>query len=165
MTNNDVLRRLRYILDIKNTTMIDIFKLSDKVFKEDGVIALLKKEEEENYLECTNEDMTAFLDGLIVYKRGPSNKKAEVDPTHLTNNMILKKIRIALEIKEEDMLKVLKLGGIVISKYELSALFRKEGHKNYKECGDQILRNFLRGLTEKYRAKTNVKDEPEEKKP
>ena len=71
--------------------------------------------------------------------------------SRLTNNIILKKLRIALELKEDDMLAVLKLGEVDISKSELSALFRKEGHKNYKECGDQFLRKFLKGLSLRYR--------------
>jgi uncharacterized protein YehS (DUF1456 family) len=68
-----------------------------------------------------------------------------------SNNTILKKLRIALELKEDDMLGILKLSDVAVSKAELSAFFRKEGQKNYKECGDQFLRNFLKGLTLRYR--------------
>ncbi len=156
MTNNDILRRLRYALNIKNATMVKIFKLASRTEDEASVIHMLKKEEDEGYLECRNEVMSSFLNGLIIYKRGPSDKKPDTDGSILTNNMILKKIRIALEIKEENMLRILKLGNAQISKYELSALFRKEGHKNYKECGDQFLRNFLKGLVEYCRPSTNT---------
>jgi uncharacterized protein YehS (DUF1456 family) len=94
------------------------------------------------------------LDGLILHKRGkketePGQVKKAASP--LTNNAILKKLRIALELKEDDMIGVLKLADIAVSKSELTALFRKEGHKNYKECGDQFLRNFLNGLFIRYR--------------
>ena len=85
-----------------------------------------------------------FLDGFIVYKRGRRETKpgeTKKPDTRLTNNTILKKLRIALELKEEDLLAVLKLADVDISKPALSALFRKEGHKNYKECGDQFLEN------------------------
>jgi uncharacterized protein YehS (DUF1456 family) len=64
----------------------------------------------------------------------------------LTNNDILKKIRVALELKDEDVVKILKLADFDISKSELNALYRKPDHPNYKECGDQLLRNFLNGL-------------------
>ncbi|MBL7889160.1 MAG: DUF1456 family protein [Bacteroidia bacterium] len=64
----------------------------------------------------------------------------------LTNNDILKKIRVALELKDEDIIKILKLSEFEMTKSELNALFRKPDHPNYKECGDQLLRNFLNGL-------------------
>ena len=64
----------------------------------------------------------------------------------LTNNDILKKLRIALELKDEDIIHILKLADFTVSKSELSALFRKDDHPNYVACGDQLLRNFLQGL-------------------
>jgi len=63
----------------------------------------------------------------------------------MTNNDILKKLRVALELKESDIIEILQLADFEISKSELSALFRKEDHRNYKECGDQVLRRFLNG--------------------
>lgn len=154
MTNNDILRRLRYALDIKDSTMIEIFKLSGYEISHSNLIDLLKKEEDDGYVECTDQAMELFLDGLIVHKRG----KREIMPGHvekkespLTNNSILKKLRIALKFRENDMLGTLKLAGMSLSKSELSALFRKEGQRHYKECGDQILRNFLKGLTTRFR--------------
>jgi uncharacterized protein YehS (DUF1456 family) len=154
MTNNDILRRLRYALDIKDSTMIEIFKLSEYEITRSNLIDLLKKEEEEGYVDCSDEVMELFLDGLIIHKRG----KREMMPRHvekqdapLTNNGILKKLRIALKFREDEMLSTLKLAGMSLSKSELSALFRKEGQRHYKECGDQILRNFLKGLTTRFR--------------
>ncbi len=64
----------------------------------------------------------------------------------LTNNDILKKLRVALELKDEDIIHILSLSDFEITKSELSALFRKEDHPNYRPCGDQLLRNFLNGL-------------------
>jgi uncharacterized protein YehS (DUF1456 family) len=64
----------------------------------------------------------------------------------MTNNDILKKLRIALELRDTDIIEILKLADFEVSKSELSALFRKEDHPNYKECGDQLLRRFLNGL-------------------
>jgi uncharacterized protein YehS (DUF1456 family) len=154
MTNNDILRRLRYALDIKDSTMVEIFKLSEYGIARSDLIDLLKKEEEEGYADCSDEVIVLFLDGLIIHKRG----NGEMAPGHvekrdlpLTNNGILKKLRIALKFREDEMLSTLKLAGMSLSKSELSALFRKEGQRHYKECGDQILRNFLKGLTTRFR--------------
>ncbi len=149
-----MLRRIRYALNINDSTMIEIFRLSGHEMEQATLTGLLKKEDEKGWVECSNDVMKLFLDGLILHKRG--RRETDSGPTkkpepRLTNNGILKKLRIALELKEEDMLGILKLADVDISKSELSALFRKEGHKNFRECGDQFLRNFLNGLTIRYR--------------
>ena len=154
MINNDILRRSRYALNISDATMLEIFSLSGHAIEPSMLAAFLKKEDENGFVDCSNEVMTFFLDGLIIQKRGKAETRpgqAKKKDASLTNNSILKKIRIALEFKEEDMLESLKLGGMEVSKSELSALFRKEGHKHYKACGDQFLRNFLSGLAIKLR--------------
>ncbi len=154
MINNDVLRRLRYALEIKDATMIEIFNLSKHKIGRSDLTGLLKKEEDEGYVNCSDRVMELFLDGLIIYKRGKRDEvpgNVEKQDLPLTNNNILKKLRIALKFREDDMLGILKLAGMNISKSELSALFRKEGQRHFKECGDQILRNFLKGLTVRYR--------------
>ena len=96
-----------------------------------------------------------MLDGLIIKNRGRQESKpgqqAPPKPDKLTNNVILKKLRIALELRDTDILEILDLAKFQISKSELGALFRRPGHKNYKECGNQFLRNFLIGLALKYR--------------
>lgn len=150
MNNNDILRRLRYALDISNPAMIEIFQLSGCSIEQPTLIKLLKKEEEDDFIACSNPLMSLFLDGLIVHKRGRRESEAGQAPkpdASLNNNSILKKLRIALDLKEDDMLAIMQQAGVTISKSELSALFRNNGHKHYKECGDQFLRNFLQGLT------------------
>ena len=156
MNNNDVLRRLRYAMDFSNPTMIEIFQLSGCTIEQPTLIKLLKKEEEEEFIACSNPLMSLFLDGLIVHKRGRRETDSEPPKPDaaLNNNAILKKLRIALDLKEEDMLAVMGLAGVKISKAELSALFRNKGHKHFKECGDQFLRNFLQGLTIRNRGKS-----------
>ena len=154
MTNNDVFRRLRYAININNQTVVEIFRLSGLKMGQSDITALVKKEDEEGYLECSDQVLEGFLDGLIAYKRGKREgepDKAKEAPTQLTNNDILKKIRIALALKEDEMLALFKLAQFPTSKSELSAVFRAKGHENYKQCGDQMLRNFLRGLTTKTR--------------
>ena len=160
MTHNDVIRRLRYALDLSNPAVVEIFRLSGRDLLLSDFMALLKKEGEEGYQECSDAVLEGFLDGLIALKRG----KKEGEPAsavtgggHLSNNDILKKIRIALELKEAEMLAVFQLAGFPTSKSELTALFRTKGHENYKECGDQLLRNFLKGLTLKYRDDATAK--------
>lgn len=150
MNNNDILRRLRYALDISNPVMIDIFQLSGCTIEQNTLIKLLKKEEEEEFISCSNPLLSFFLDGLIIHKRGRRESDAGQAPkpdASLNNNAILKKLRIALDLKEDDMLAIMALAGVKISKAELSALFRNKDHKHFKECGDQFLRNFLQGLT------------------
>jgi len=161
MNNNDILRRVRYALDISNPGMIDIFKLAGCSLELPTLLKLLKKEEEEEFISCSNPMLSFFLDGLIINRRGRRDGDDGQPPkpdASLNNNAILKKLRIALDLKEEDMLVVMKLAGVVISKSELSALFRNKGHKHYKECGDQFLRNFLQGLTIRNRKVTGEKE-------
>jgi len=154
MTNNDVLRQLRYALNINDSKMIEMFKLADHEIEQSNLTSLLKKEDEEGFADCADYVLGYFLNGLIIYKRGRKEMKpgeTRKPDSRLTNNTILKKLRIALELKEDDMLAIMKLADVDISKSELTALFRKEGHKNYKECGDQFLRKFLKGLSIRYR--------------
>jgi uncharacterized protein YehS (DUF1456 family) len=147
MTNNYILRNIRYALTLDDSTMIEIFGLSEHDVDPATLSALLKKEDEQGHIACSDEIMGSFLDGLIIHKRGrKETQPGRAKPAALTNNDILKKLRIALELKEDDMLNILKLGDVEISKSELTALFRKKGHKHYKECGDQFLRYFFKGL-------------------
>lgn len=155
MTNNDILRRFRYALDISNPKMLEIFRLAGRELDQAALVSLLKKEEDEGFQPCGNGLLEAFLDGLIILKRGP--REGEPDETPVTagglnNNVILRKLRIALEMRDDDMVEVMKLAGVRVTRSELGAFFRSRGHKNYKECGDQFLRSFLKGLTNRYRA-------------
>ena len=149
MTNNDLLRRLRYALNLNGVTMAEIMGLAGREVGPAEVLKLLKKEDEHGFVACDDALMAAFLDGLITYKRGSHILKPASPQPEATwnNNIILRKLRIALELNDEAMMAVLKQAGVTVSKSELSALFRAAGHRNYKECGDQFLRNFVRGLT------------------
>lgn len=157
MNNNDILRRVRYALDISNPGMIEIFKLSGCNLELPTLLKFLKKEEEDEFISCSNPMLSFFLDGLIIHKRGRRDGDDGQPPkpdASLNNNAILKKLRIALDLKEDDMLAIMKLADVTISKPELTALFRNKGHKHFKECGDQFLRNFLNGLTVRNRKST-----------
>ncbi|WP_338972356.1 DUF1456 family protein [Fusobacterium nucleatum] len=155
MTNNDFLRRLRYALNIKDNIMVQIFKKGNITVRREDVLDYLKKDIDEGFKKLNNNGLIAFLDGLIIQKRGKKEDGTPVPQIKVTknnlNNVLLRKLRIALSFKSYDMIKIFKLGGVEISEGELSALFRSEDHKNYKECGDKYIRVFLKGLTEFYR--------------
>jgi uncharacterized protein YehS (DUF1456 family) len=157
MTPNDLLRRLRYVFDFKDSTLLEIFKLAEHEVDLATLMAFLKKEDDVGYVECSNQVLEAFLDGFIFYKRGKQDRLPTKSTSPLTNNAILKKLRIALAFQEDDMLSTFKLADLEVTKSELTALFRKEGHRKYKECGDQFLRNFLMGLTNRYRTDSSLK--------
>ena len=152
MTNNDFLRRLRYALNIKDNIMVQIFKKGNITVTKEDVLDYLKKDIDEGFKKLNNNDLIAFLDGLIIQKRGKREDGTPIPQVKVTknnlNNILLRKLRIALSFKSYDMIRIFKLGGIEISEGELSALFRSEDHKNYKECGDKYIRVFLKGLIE-----------------
>jgi uncharacterized protein YehS (DUF1456 family) len=150
MINNDILRSIRYMLDFGDGKVVEIIQLADADFpigKED-VQAFLKKDEDPGYAECSDRVLAHFLDGLVIYYRG-RNENAPPRPVEkrITNNLVLKKLRVAFELKDVDMHQVFADAGFPVSKPELSALFRQPDHHNYRACGDQMLRNFLKGLT------------------
>jgi uncharacterized protein YehS (DUF1456 family) len=149
MTNNDLLRRLRYALKLNGETIAEICRLAGYEIGPIEVLKLLKKEDEHGFTVCDDIVMNAFLDGLITHKRGRREAGPAPVPVSggLTNNIILRKLRIALELNDEKMIEIFLQAGVTISKPELSALFRAVDHRNYKVCGDQLLRNFVQGLT------------------
>lgn len=150
MNNNDLLRSIRDALKLDEATMVKIFEDAGREVGQSAISAFLKKENEDNYIPCSNPIMAFFLDGLIIHYRGRqegSPSSAAPKPVaELGNNTILKKLRIALDLKEEELALVLKKGGVTLTKNEITALFRKQGHKHYQECSDQLLGSFLKGV-------------------
>jgi uncharacterized protein YehS (DUF1456 family) len=150
MINNDVLRSIRYMLDLGDSKVVEIMKLPDADFAiaREDVQAFLKKEDEEGYVPCSDRALAHFLDGLIIHYRG-RNESLPQRPVEkrITNNVVLKKLRVAFELKDVDMHQIFEDAGFPVSKPELSALFRQPDHKHFRLCGDQMLRNFLKGLT------------------
>ncbi len=152
MNTNDVLKRLRFAVKISDAAMMEALALGGSPISREKLDSYFLKEEEEGYALCPQGALLALLDGMIAKKRGPREETPGSSGVHraaaptLDNNMVLKKLRIAFELKEEDLLEAMRLGGAELSKNELSALFRRKDQKNYKECMDQFLRNFLAGL-------------------
>ena len=163
MIHNDVLRRLRYALAINDTAAISIFKLVNYDMEIDYLHAVMKREGEEGYLPCRDKIIALFLDGLIIKNRGRQEGQMpqELGPKErLSNNEVLRKIRIAMSYKDDDMIAVLKLADFRISKGELSAFFRKPDHRNFKPAGDQVVRNLLQGMVKKYRPESTRQTSP-----
>ena len=163
MEIKDMFIRLRYALEIKNKEMAEIFKLGGMEISVPEVIQILTKsvddDEYSDQIICTNNMLDSFLNGLIIFKRGKQEPKPgqtntpappKVNREHV-NNLLLKKVKIAMQLTTEDMFDLFADAGIRLTKVELGALLRKEGHKNYMECGDKFARNFLKGLAIKYR--------------
>ncbi len=151
MTNNDILRRIRYTFDFNDDAMIDIFAAADHTVTRQQISGWLKKEGDDAYVDPSDTELAIFLNGLINTKRGKRDGEQPEPESRLTNNMIFMKLRIALNLKAEDILDILKLVDFRLSKHELSAFFRKPDNKHYRECKDQILRNFLLGVQRQLR--------------
>ena len=150
MTNNDILRRIRYTFDYSDSKMIAIFGLAGHQITRSQISDWLKKDDDPAYQECSDFQLAIFLNGLINDKRGKKEGPQPEPEEHLTNNIIFMKLKIALNLKAEDVLEIMNLTDLRMSKHELSAFFRKAEHKNYRYCQDQILRNFLKGMQLKY---------------
>ncbi|MGY1425187.1 DUF1456 family protein [Lysobacter sp. A289] len=150
MINNDVLRSIRFMLDLSDIKVVEITRLADPDFPIEklDVQAFLKRDEDADFIECPDDVLAHFLDGLVLHCRG-RDESLPPRPVEkrITNNIVLKKLRVAFQLKDVDMHQVFDAAGFPISKPELTALFRQADHKHFRRCGDQVLRNFLKGLT------------------
>lgn len=180
MMNNDVLRSLRFMLNIKEADLAALMllpepRLCSEVASAAQLESYLLPEEQDGHVMCPDRVLEDILNGLIVQKRGvrpapvasttgknaakptrksastPTSQQASKPSARIDNNMILKKLRIAFNLQEDDMLELLSSAEFAVSRPELSALFRAAGHKHYRACGDQLLRYFLKGLTHRIR--------------
>jgi len=149
LPNNDILRRIRYVFDFDDSKMIGIFGLGGRTVTRAEISDWLKKEDNPDYKSCPDPVFAAFLNGLIIDKRGPKEGSQPPAEERLNNNIVFRKLKIALDLQADQVLEVMNRAGLRISKHELSAFFRKPGHKHYRECKDQALRSFLKGLQTK----------------
>lgn len=156
MTNNDVLRRIRYIFDYGDDKMIALFAEAGCEVTREQVSNWLKNEDHDEFQALGDSELAMFLNGLINDRRGKKEGAQPAPEAKLTNNIIFRKLKIALDFKDDDILAVLNLADLRLSRHELSAFFRKVGHKHYRECKDQVLRNFMKGLQMKYRGEAEV---------
>ncbi|MFT5280549.1 MAG: hypothetical protein ACI9P8_002195 [Bacteroidia bacterium] len=147
MTNNDIIRRVRYVFDFNDLEMIALFKLANHDVKKSDVIDWLRKEEDPASVEITDRELAIFLNGLIIDKRGKREGPQPVPEDPLSNNMILRKLKIALDLKSDDILDLFDSIGKGISKHELSAFFRSSEHRSYGHTYSKSFRcyNFCLG--------------------
>jgi uncharacterized protein YehS (DUF1456 family) len=150
--NNDILRRLRFVFDLDDSNMMALSSSKDEKVTRAEISDWLKKDDDPEQKSMKDSQLAVFLNNLIEEKRGKREGPKPPVEKHLNNNMVFMKLKIALNMKAEDVLETLELAGFKLGKHELSAFFRKPGHKHYRECKDQVLRNFLQGLQMKYRA-------------
>nr|WP_318381015.1 DUF1456 family protein [uncultured Enterobacter sp.] len=153
MLNNDILRSLRYTLKVNNLDLKRIFTLGEADVSDEQIVAWLRKEDEEGFQACPDIVMATFLNGLIYDRRGKDESApALVTERKLNNNIVLKKLRIAFSLKTDDILAILTEQQFRVSMPEITAMMRAPDHKNFRECGDQFMRYFLRGLATRVHA-------------
>ncbi len=152
MNNNDVLRRIRYTFNFDDSKMMAVFGLGGLEVTRAEISDWLKKDDDPDYQKCSDQQLATFLNGLIVDKRGKKDGPQPEPEKQLSNNIIFRKLKIALNLQADDVLSLVNQADFRISKHELSAFFRKPGHRHYRECKDQVLRNFMKGMQLKYRA-------------
>lgn len=154
MNNNDIIRRIRYIFDFSDDQMMALFTRAEYEATREQISDWMKKDDDPAYKECSDTELAIFLNGLINEKRGKKEGPQMEPEQRLNNNIILRKLRIALNFKDDDLLKMMDLAGFRLSKTELSAFFRKPNHRHFRQCKDQVLRNFLKGLQIHHRPNT-----------
>tara|TARA_R110001592_G_scaffold24536_1_gene94412 strand:+ start:21783 stop:22439 length:657 start_codon:yes stop_codon:yes gene_type:complete len=152
VTNNYFLRRLRYTFDFNDAKMIELWTLADKEVTREQVTAWLKKDDDLDFVNCSDRMLAIFLNGLINDMRGKKDGPQMKPEARLNNNIILRKLKIALNLRDDDICEIINYGGDFIGKSELSAFFRKVGHQHYRELQDQMMRKFMQGLQAKHRA-------------
>jgi uncharacterized protein YehS (DUF1456 family) len=158
MTQNDILRRLRYAFDFSDGAIVSLFALSGVVVTREQVIDWMRRDEDPALQPLSDEQLAAFLNGLIVHKRGPREGVTPAPEKRLNNNIILRKLKIALNLQESDLLELMEQAGMPLGKPELTALFRKPEHRHYRECKDQLLRRFIQGVQLKYGGPRTVQE-------
>jgi uncharacterized protein YehS (DUF1456 family) len=146
MINNDLLRRISTIFELTDETIITTFALSQCEISADQLTNFFKEKDDSAYQAIEDVQFSGFLNGLITAQRGPSDGPVRDNEQELTNNMIFNKVKIALSLKAEDVIAILELAELSLDKYELSALFRNVNNKHYKNCSDEVLSAFLKGL-------------------
>ena len=157
MNNNDILRRLRYTFNFNDKQMVAIFASADEEVSREQISQWLKKDDDDDFVALFDTKLAVFLNGFINEKRGKKPGAQTIPEKRLSNNIILTKLKIALNLQAEEIISLLEDVGFRISKPELSAFSRKVDHKHYRECKDQVLRNLLQAIDKKYHVERSKK--------
>ena len=145
MTNNYILTSIMNSLKLDKTDILKSYRFADKKITKEDVDDILREHSDEKFILLSDEGFEMFLNGFIIYKRGPSDKKTKKQKIYFSNNIILKKLKIALDLKDEDIVAIFARDGLEITKSQLSAYFRRDGHINYRKCSDSLLKRFISG--------------------
>lgn len=155
MTNNDILRRLRYTFEFNDDKMMKLFALGGTEVTRAQISEWLKKDDDPDFKTLYDVLLATFLNGFIIAQRGKKDDQMPVPEKRLNNNIIFRKLKIALNLKDEDIIEILMLADMRVGKHEISAFFRNPTQKQYRPCKDQILRNFIQGLQVRYHVEKN----------
>ena len=139
--------------------MIDIFKAEGFDVTVAQIVGWTKRDDDPERVDLRDSMLAAFLNGFIEEKRGPKDGPKPVPEIELNNNDVLRKFKIALNLRDTDLLSIFKLSHTQISKHELSSFFRKKDHRNRAHMKDQFLRNFFHGMQAKYKDGISYDDE------
>ena len=152
MNNNDVLRRIRYIFDYGDDKMMNIFFKAEKHVTREQICDWLKRDDQPTFKKLRDVELSTFLNGLIHEKRGKKEGPAPVPEKNVSNNLILRKLKIALNFQAEDVPCCHGSRRAELKQARIECFFFESLHtSNYRECRDQVLRNFLTGLGKKLR--------------
>lgn len=157
MNNNDILKRIRFVFDFNDLKMTQIFDQADLSVSKEEVRSWLTHEDDRFFIELSDKKLAIFLNGLINEKRGKREGPLPAPEEKINNNLVLKKLKIALDLKSEDVLNIFKLVNKPISVHEVTDFLRNPKQNKYKVIKDQYLRNFLEGLQVKYRDNEGIK--------
>ena len=152
MINNDIYRRLRYLFGYQYGEVISLFESTGFEVSEAQYKGWACKEEEDRFLAMTDRELAIFLNGVIIKMRGAQPGPPPIPEEEMSNNVILRKLKIAFNLRSEDMLEIFALVDRKLSPHELSAFFRKPSHSSFRNLKGQYLRNFLMGLQIKYKS-------------
>ena len=151
MKINDILFKIKTALSLTDKEMQETYSLTGFEMSQERLESILKRHQDKGFSEATYEELGLFLDGLVVLKRGEPSKKRDADEVfELTNNLIMKKLRVAMNLKESELVIIFALAEIVLTKRQIGSFFRKEGGKNFKPASDELLMAFIEGLDEFY---------------
>ncbi len=147
MLNNEILRMLSRVLEADAADVAALARLSGAEADAAEVEPMLLQEGEPGWRECSDAFLAHFLEGLVINQRGrDGSRPPRPIETPVTNNMVLKKLRAAFELHEEDIRAIFEAADAQLSKAELNALFRKPGNKHYRACSDELLEAFIAGM-------------------
>ncbi|GAA0816661.1 hypothetical protein GCM10009111_16780 [Colwellia asteriadis] len=130
--------------------MVELFALAEHTVTREHISQWLKKDNDSDFVSCSDTELAIFLNGFINDRRGKKPGPQIAPEKRVTNNIILTKLKIALNLQAEDIIELLNTVDFRLSKPELSAFARKVDHKHYRECKDQVIRNFLNAIDKKY---------------